>query len=123
MKCHPKKRSFFCGTGCFQALYRAQKEFHQGLPTGDSVIVEDVKMTVFDDWAKVGTLFPIGGEPVDVICPRVHIDGEAEDSRLMTPDEIKGFLPERGQEYRLLVRRFSYRSDPFYRLFELIEVL
>ena len=105
-----------CGTGVVNQLYKARKDFDKGLPLSENVIVDEVEMLVFDEWTKVGRKHTrTENEDVveDIITPRIEIVGENRDVQLLSPDEIHGFLPLHGHEYRLLVRRFQIRNSSF----------
>ena len=115
---HPR-----CGTGALCKLYDAKKAFHSGLPVSDDIIIDEVQITIFDDWRKVGELYPVNGPKEDVITPRISVEGAPDDNLMLDIDEIDGFIPKRGHEYVLLARRFRLKSWESYRLLEFLSLV
>lgn len=116
------KQQFVCGTSSLQELNEAAFAYHEGKPLGDHIVLDEVIMSIHDDWRDVGTLIS-DGEETPVFTPKVVIENENVDTVLFSPDEINGFIPLRGHYYQLRVRRFRCNSAPFYCRYELIEVI
>ena len=79
-------------------------------------------MTIYDDWKVIGCGWE-GDCEVEVITPSFYVEGDPEKGRLLFPDDIEGFVPERGHEYVLLARRFRLGSDLFNSEYELISII
>ena len=118
-----KIRRIKCGTGAIKQLVEAKDAFHHGEIPKDNVAIDEIEMTVYNEWETVGSMMNGRGEFLDIITPRIKIDGEEEDTHLLSQDEIEGFIPEKGYEYKLKVRRFMLKSDPFHCMYELFKVI
>ncbi|MBQ9310280.1 MAG: hypothetical protein IJ222_05370 [Bacteroidales bacterium] len=111
-----------CGTPMVYALHDAVANFHKGLPIGGGITVDEVEMTVHDDWAESGLMHD-GEEDTIIYAPSYSIKGESELRRFLMDSDIDGFTPVRGHEYLLNVRRFYLTTNPFYCHYELISIL
>ena len=113
-----------CGTPFLQELSRAVDGFKNDRPLSERVSMDEIDMTVYDDWDIVGVAYyPEETFGVDIYAPLISIEGEDKTERLLSEDEISGFTPLRGHEYRLKVRRFYLTEHPFYHYYELISVI
>ena len=116
-----------CGTGLFTQLNTAMDAYHNQQPLSENVVVDEVIMHVYDEWTKVGVMYSNDNEEgEDVVTPRISIDGETTEVQLYLPDEINNFLPQRGHEYELLVRRFrlkTHLNSSHYVKYELIRII
>ena len=113
---------FECGTPFLNALYRDIERYRRGEPFQNGTVMDEVEFVVYDDWDKVGRRWTEERGDEDIFSPLISMAGEEPD-RLLSEDEIDGFIPERGHEYKLLVRRFYYARNPVYHKYELIEIL
>ena len=115
-----------CGWLDSQALNRAIKDYHQGLPLNVGAFVDDIILVFHDDWRKVGRCDYADGRSQDIILPRVDVEGGEKDIFLdaINPEDIiDGFIPERGHNYRVKVRRISIDHSDLNSKYELLEVL
>ena len=124
------KRMFFhsirnnlCGTPFVKALIKAVDDYKNGRPVDEGITVDDVYMTIYDEWASFVSTWGQDGKWKEIYAPYYSIDGIDEKRHLKEPDSIVGFIPERGYEYRLRVRRIFLTNKPDYVHYELIEVL
>ena len=111
-----------CGTPLVNAVLDAVDNYHAGRPVVDGITVDEVEVTIMDDWAETGCTFDDNG-PVPIYAPLMLVHGESKPERLFQPTDIDGFTPERGYEYQLKIRRFFLTNNPFYHQFELIELI
>ena len=119
-----KKPSAICGTPFLHELNQAVKNYENGRPLGERISMDVIEMTVYDDWAVVGAAYyPEKSSRVDIYAPLVSIEGDDKTERLLSDEEISGFTPLRGHEYRLMVRRIYLTEHPFYHYYELVAVL
>ncbi|MBQ7421615.1 MAG: hypothetical protein IJV27_05715 [Prevotella sp.] len=113
---------FESGTLLSSAVYDAVEDFHSGRPIEEDITVDEVEVSILDDWAVTGSSFEDNG-PVDIYAPLMLVKGEDAPERLFMPSDISGFTPERGHEYKLLIRRFYLTNDPFYHDYEMIKLI
>ncbi len=111
-----------CGTPFLRELTQAVNDYKNGRSLGERISMDEIEMTVYDDWDVVGRYYYEGLER-DIYAPLISIEGEDGPERLLSDDEIYGFIPLRGHEYRLKVRRIYLIEHPFYHYYELIAVL
>ena len=111
-----------CGTPLVNAVLDAVDNYHAGRPVVDGITVDEVEVTIMDDWAETGCTFDDNG-PVPIYAPLILVHGESKPKRLFQPTDIDGFTPERGYEYQMKIRRFFLTNNPFYHQFELIELI
>ena len=111
-----------CGTPLLNKVDRAVDDFRNGRPVEGGISIDEVLMTVYDDWAFVGEMSTDDGD-VELYAPLASVEGEVINERLMMETEIEGFIPIRGHEYRLKVRRIYLTRNPFYHHYELLEVI
>ena len=116
-------KPFKCGTPFVQEVYRAVDDYRNGRPLPERIAVDEVEMTVHDDWAVVGWYHPVDGGEKALYAPSVSVGDEEKRERLLIADEIEGFVPVRGHEYRLLVKRIYLADDPSYHHYELVRML
>ena len=116
-------KPFKCGTPFVQEVYRAVDDYRNGRLLSERIAVDEVEMTVHDDWAFVGWYHPVDGDEKELYAPSVSVgDGEKKE-RLLLADEIEGFVPVRGHEYRLLVKRIYLADDPSSHHYEMVRML
>ena len=58
---------------------------------------------------------------VDIYAPLIAVHGNTE--RLLRDDEIEGFKPIRGHEYKLKVRRIFITEEPFYHDYKMLDLI
>ena len=116
-----KDELFKCGTPYLQSLHRAVKKFEDGEAVDDGFTVDEVEMAVLDDWERVGCMSTKDQGWVDIFAPLIAVDGITE--RLLGDDEIEGFKPLRGHEYRIKVRRFYITEEPFYHVYKMLDII
>lgn len=111
-----------CGTPLRQALHRAVKRFEDGEPIGEGFTVDNVEMTVLDDWEMVGYYIDTQDQDrVEIYAPLISVNGETE--RLLGDDEIDGIKLLRGHEYKMKVRRIHLTRNPFYHNYKMLELI
>ena len=115
-------KNFRCGTGITSQIDKSFKNYHEGLPIEEGVVVDEVEMTVHDDWKQTGTTWDKEGKETIISAPLISVKGE-EPMRLMFPEDIEGLTPIRGHEYHIQVRRFYWHNDPCNYRYELLKVL
>ena len=127
-----KKQSYFkgsvhsepyvkCGTTDLDAVYQASKDFKAGRPLEEGINVDEVEITVYDEWDNCG-LYLDGG--VALQSPVFKVDGDEMAQRMFSEDDIEGFTPVRGHEYRIRIRRFYLDYHPWMNHhYELLEVI
>ena len=98
------------------------KNYHEGLPVQNYVIVDEVEMKVLDDWKETGRTWDKDDNVISIMAPLTSVDGE-EPLRLMFPSDIEGLTLVRGHEYRIRVRRFYWYDDPYMYRYELLSIL
>ena len=111
-----------CGTPLLNKVDRAVDDFRNGRPVEEGITIDEVLMTVYDDWAFVGEMSTDDGD-LELYAPLVSVEGEGKTERLMMETDIEGFIPIRGHEYRLKVRRIYLAKNPFYHHHELLELI
>ena len=114
-------KQFRCGFLNSQSLHRAVKRFEGGEPVGEGFTVDEVEMTVFDDWEVVGYMGTKDQDDVEVYAPLISVNGETD--RLLREDEIKGFKPLPGHEYIIKVRRIFITKEPFYHYYKMLDLI
>ena len=75
-------------------------------------------MTVYDEWIEVGRL-----DDSVLYAPLFSIDGGDTKERFVRENGVDGFIPLRGHEYKLKVRRIYQTDNPHYHYYELLEVI
>ena len=116
-------RMFKCGTPFRNELYRAVKAFHAGEPVSQSIAIEEIILNVLDDWRETGHKYYPDGTDEIIYTPRINVEDGEEEIRMLSKEDIKGFVPVRGHSYRIRVRRFQIVRKPSYNSYELLEVL
>ena len=111
-----------CGTCIHRQIDNSVKNYHEGLPVRDGVVVDEVEMTVYDDWELTATIYKEDENDIDIYAPLTAVKGE-EPLRLWFPEDIEGFTPIRGHEYHIKVRRFYWYNDRIMYHYELLKVL
>lgn len=119
---YPETMRHVCGTPFLMRVHQAVDDFREGRPVGEGITVDEVIMTVYDDWAFMGEMSTEDMD-VELYAPLVSVEGENKTERLMMESDIEGFTPIRGHEYRLKVRRIYLTRDPFYHHYELLELI
>lgn len=113
-KANPLERCHFelSGTPFLNLLYDAMEDFNNGRPVADGIVVDEVEMTIYDDWECVGRL-SYGEGDKDIYKPLVSVKGETKKQRLNWDVEFEGFTPQQGHEYVIRIRRFYFENDPW----------
>ena len=112
-----------CGTPMLMAVMDAVNAYRAGKPVGEGITVDEVEMTILDDWDEVGTFFEENG-PVTLYAPLILVEGEGKPERMFFDTDIEGFTPLRGHEYKLRVRRIYITNDRFFsHHYEILELL
>ena len=113
----------YCGTLDLYALDDAVEAYKAGEPIPEGITIDEVEMTVLDDWENVGSMSEENC-PVDLYAPLLSVPGEKPE-RMMFDWDINGFKPERGHEYKLRVRRcyFTNGIRLITHQYDLIEVI
>ena len=119
---YPGAMTHVCGTPFLMKVDNAVDDFRNGRPVEEGISIDEVVMTVFNDWAFVGEMSSDDGD-VKLYAPLISVEGENTTERLMMETDIEGFTPIRGHEYRLKVRRIYLTRNPFYHHYELIELI
>ncbi len=115
-------KRFRCGTPFRQALHRAVQRFEDGEPIGKGFTVDNVEMTVLDDWEMVGYFIGTPDQDrVEIYAPLISVNGETE--RLRCDDKIEGINLLRGHEYKMKVRRIYLTRNPFYHNYKMLELI
>ena len=98
---------FICGTPLLRELDRAINDFHEGIPVGDRIAIDEVVISACIsgvnryDWSM----------------------SELENGKsIKRVNHIYGFNPEPGY-YRLKARRYTIIPVPEFQAYELIEIL
>lgn len=112
-----------CGTPFMNERSKAIEAYRSGQPYESHIMVDEVVLIVYDDWRLTGHMFMTDGSEEPIYAPRVDVEGSEKDILLTTKDEIEGFIPQRGHNYRLRARRFQLIRDRFYKRYELLKVL
>lgn len=122
-KANPFREDDFmiCGTPFLQSLDCAVNRYKKGEPIGDGFTVEEVEMKVSSEWSYNGRSYRGETGWVNIETPLVTFSGKTE--HLEEVNEIEGFTPLRGHEYRLMVRLFYITNNSFYHRYELIKVI
>ena len=111
-----------CGTPFLRKVHQAVDDFRNGRPLEEGISIDEVVLTVYDDWAFVGEMSTDEGWE-KLYAPLISVEGENTTELLMMESDIEGFTPLRGHEYRLKVRRIFLTRDPFYHHYELLELI
>ena len=115
-------REELSGTPLQSAVEDSVDDYKAGRPVGPGITVDEVDMTILDDWAIVGAIFNENG-PLDAYAPMLSVPGE-EPERMQFDWDIHGFTPIRAHEYKLRVRRFYLTNDRLmYHHYELLEII
>ena len=112
-----------CGTPLREELSKAVKAYRSGQPYESHITIDEVVLIVHDDWKLTGHMFKTDGSIEHIYTPRVDVEGGEEDILLTVVDEIEGFVPQRGHNYRLRTRRFQLNRDRFYKRYELLKII
>lgn len=111
-----------CGTCIQRQIDNSVKNYHEGLPVRDGVVVDEVEMTVYDDWEHTATTWDDDDNEIIICSPLTSVKGE-EPMRLLFPEDIEGFTPVRGHQYLIQVRRFYWYENRSHYRYELLKVL
>ena len=111
-----------CGTPLLNAVYDAVEDFKNGRPVGEGITVDEVEVSILDDWAETGCTFDDNG-PVPIYAPLMLVNGESKPERLFHSTDIDSFFPSRGHEYKLLIRRIYLTNNPFYHNYEMLRLI
>lgn len=114
--------SGYCATPFYDEIHDAVENYHNGRPVGDRVTVDEVQVRVLDEWKRVGAAVCDGKES-DISVPCLVAEGETAPMEMSDEEDIEGFIPERGHEYLLRVRRIFLTEDPFFHHYELMELI
>ncbi len=110
------------GTLDLNLLYQAAEDYKAGKPISEYITVDEVEMTIVNDWKVVGSSSDDNG-PVDLYAPLMIVQGE-EPERMMFDWDIEGFTPVRGHEYKLRVRRFYMPNERWFtHHYEMLEMI
>lgn len=110
-----------CGTPLMYDLDTAVEDYKNGRLVGEGITVDEVEMTVLDDWENVGSMSSENGWTA-IYAPLVVVPGERPE-RLMSDTDIDGFTPVRGHEYKLKVRRIYLNNNRLlYHYYEMLEL-
>ncbi len=113
---------YVSGTPDMYLLYQAAEDFKAGKPISECVTVDEVEMTIVNDWKVVGCSFEENG-PVDLYALLIFVQVE-EPERMMFDWDIEGFTPVCGNEYKLRVRRFYIPNARLYtHQYEMLEMI
>lgn len=111
-----------CGTPFYYELSKAVDSFKAGKPVGDRITVDEVEVKVMNDWRYAGTSM-YKDSIREIYVPCLEVEGETSPMKMLDEDDIVGFIPERGHEYLLKVRRIFITKEPFYHHYELLEII
>jgi len=122
-KANPFREESFmiCGTPFLQSLDCAVERYKNGESIGDGFTVEDVEMHVSAEWSYNQRTYRGENGWVNIETPLVTFNGKTE--HLEDVNEIEGFTPLRGHEYRLIVRIFYITNNSMYHRYELKELI
>lgn len=112
---------YTCLTPFYSELYDAVEDYRNGRPLGDRITIDDVEITVLDEWAWARSTQDEDGKWIDIDAPYIIVNGEK--TRFIEDEGIEGFTPERGHEYRLKVRRIFITTQPEFCHYILLEQL
>ena len=111
-----------CGTPLIKSLNSAVRDFREGRPVCKGITVDEVVMTVYDEWRIAGRKCCDSVE-TDIYAPMFSINDGKKSELMIDEADIEGFKPVHEHEYTLRVRRIFITNNPFYHHYELLELI
>ncbi len=111
-----------CGTPLIKSVDRAIRDFREGRPVCKGITVDEVVMTVYDEWRLVGRRCCDSVE-TDIYAPMFSINDGKKSEHMIDDTDIEGFKPVRGHKYKLRVRRIFITNNTLYHHYELVDLI